>query len=106
MGYDRGSGGSVPNLVSGADGAVYSENGGSIMRVTSKGLVPVYKLAEDSVQGFWPTNFAFGPHGALFADELPGNQGFESRQEFISIREGSTKVLWTEPKSAAARHLS
>lgn len=106
VGYDRGSGGTVPELVSGPGRAVYSEDGGTIMRVTSRGLFSVAKLAVIGVQGFWPTNFAFGPHGTLFVDELPGSQGFESRQELISIREGSTKVLWTEPKSAAARHIS
>ena len=106
VGYDRGSGGTVPDLVSGPGSAVYSEDGGSIMRVTSKGLVPVDKLGEVGVQGFWPTSFAFGPHGTLYADELPGNEGFESRQELISLREGRTKVLWTESKSMAARRIS
>jgi hypothetical protein len=103
VGYDRGSGGTVPDLASGPRGAVYSEDGGTIMRVTPTGLVPVHKLAEVGAQGFWPRNFAFGPRGALYADELPGNQGFERRQELISIRGARTKVLWTEPKSTAAR---
>jgi hypothetical protein len=102
VGYDRGSGGTVPELVSGPGGAVYSEDGGSIVRVTPTGLSPVDKLAEVGAQGFWPTNFTFGPHGTLYADELPGNQGFETRQELILVRAGSAKVLWTESKSIRA----
>ncbi|HWD24018.1 MAG TPA: hypothetical protein VG368_01000, partial [Acidimicrobiales bacterium] len=93
VGYDRGSGGTVPDLVSGPGGAVYSDDGGTIMRVTSTGLTPVDKLAEVGVQGFWPTNFAFGPHGTLYADELPGSFGFEARQEIISHNGAETRVL-------------
>jgi hypothetical protein len=29
------------------------------------------------------------------------NVGFEARQELVSLRDRKTKILWTEPKSAA-----
>lgn len=104
VGYDRGSGGTIPDLVSDPDGAVYAANGGAIARVTPTGVAPVDKLVKVHGKYFWATNFAFGPHGTLYVDELPGNLGFELRQELVSLRGGRTRVLWTEPKSAAARH--
>ena len=104
VGYDRGSGGTVPELVSGPDGAVYAANGGAIVRVTPTGLVPVDRVVKVEGRYFWATNFAFGPHGAIYVDELPGNLGFEPRQQLVSIRGGRTRVLWTETKSAAAKH--
>ena len=104
VGYDRGSGGTIPDLVSDPRGAVYAANGGAIVRVTPTGVAKVDKLVKVDGKYFWATNFAFGPHGTLFVDELPGNLGFEPRQELVSLRGGRTRVLWTEPKSAAARH--
>lgn len=104
VGYDRGSGGTFPELASGPDGAVYAENDGAVDRVTPAGLVPIDRMVKVDNEYFWGTHFAFGSHGALYADELPGNIGFERRQELVSIRSGKTKTLWTEPKSAAAQH--
>lgn len=104
VGYDRGSGGTFPDLAKGPRGAVYAEDGSDIVRVTPTGLVPVDKLTKVDGQYFWASYFAFGPHGSFYVDELPGNIGFERRQEIVTRRGRTTDVLWTEPRSAAADH--
>jgi hypothetical protein len=55
-------------------------------------------------QYFSGTYFAFGPRGALYADETPGNIGFERRQELVLVSGRHTKVLWVESESVARRH--
>lgn len=104
VGYDRGSGGTFPDLESGPSGAVYAENDGEIVRVTPTRLIRIDRMVKVDRQYFSGTYFAFGPHGAVYADESPGNIGFERRQELVSVRGGRTNVLWIESKSAAASH--
>jgi hypothetical protein len=45
---------------------------------------------------FWLTSFAFGPRGVIYADELPGNGGFERHQQLISVTAGHVQLLWQE----------
>jgi hypothetical protein len=104
VGYDRGSGGTFPDLTRGPSGVVYADNGGGIVRLDPKGLIPVDPMVKVDGQYFSGTYFAFGPRGALYADETPGNIGFERRQELVSVRNGHTKILWTESESVAKRH--
>jgi hypothetical protein len=105
VGYDRGSGGTVPDLVEGPGGAVYADDGGSIMRLTPTRLILVDKLVNVDGKYFWATNFAFGGNGTLFVDELPGNIGFERRQQLVAVQQGGSKVLWTESSAIAIRHI-
>jgi hypothetical protein len=102
--YDRGSGGTFPDLTRGPGGADYSDNGGEIVRLTPKGLIPVDRMVKVDGQYFSGTYFAFGPRGALYADETPGNIGFERRQELVLVSGRHTKVLWVESDSVARRH--
>jgi hypothetical protein len=101
VGNDRGSGGTFPDLANGPKGAVYAEYGASITRVTRKGFVPIDSFVKVDGEYFAATYFAFSPRGHLYVDELPGNSGFEERQQLISDRAGKIKVLWTESKSTA-----
>jgi hypothetical protein len=104
VGYDRGSGGTVPDLTRGPNGAVYAANGGEIVRLTPKGLVPIKRMDMIDGQYFLGTYFAFGPRGTLYADEIPGNIGDEARQELVSVSGRRANVLWTESASAAKLH--
>jgi hypothetical protein len=103
VGNDRGSGGTSPDLTSGPGGQIYAEDGDTIARVTPKGLVLSHKFVKVDHQYFPLTYFAYGPRGSLYLDELPGNSGFEGRQQLVSDQGGTIKVLWTESKSAAAQ---
>jgi hypothetical protein len=103
VGNDRGSGGTFPDLANGPNGAVYAEYGASIARVTRRGLVPIDSFVKVDGQYFAATYFAFSPRGPLYVDELPGNSGFEERQQLISDHAGKIKVLWTESKSTAEK---
>ncbi len=72
------------------------------MRVTPTRLVPAAELSGVDGQYFWTMDFAFGPDGTLYADEIPGNLGFEARQELVSVARGRVTLLWTEPAEPAA----
>jgi hypothetical protein len=96
LGYARRSGGSLSVLERGPDGNVYGEDGPAIVRATSGGLVPTYQLPGL----FWLTYFAIAPNGVVYADEMPGNVGFEAHQELISDQAGRFDVLWQEANSA------
>lgn len=97
LGYARGSGGQTPDLVRGPGGAVYAADGGSIMRLGRSKLVMAYDL-NVTVDGeyFWLTAFAFGPRRVIYADELPGHDGFERHQQLISFTAGHAQLLWQE----------
>jgi hypothetical protein len=75
----------------------------AIVRVTPTHLVLVDELTKGESPYFDLTNFAFGPDDTDYADEIPGNIGFEARQELISLHRDSAEVLWTEPNSAAVQ---
>ena len=36
-------------------------------------------------EGFALTNFAFGPHGIIYADDYPGGTAFEAHQQLVSV---------------------
>lgn len=91
-GQARRSGGNVSVLERGPDGAVYGENGNVILRVEGNRLVPTFTFN----QYFWLTQLAFGPHGTLYADEIPGGGAFEAHQQLVSVRNAHVSLLWQE----------
>jgi hypothetical protein len=42
------------------------------------------------------SNFAFGPHGTLYADDLAGDTGFQAHQQLVSVSGARVKLLWKE----------
>jgi hypothetical protein len=97
LGYARRSGGNFSVLERGPDGSVYGEDGPTIVRVTSGGLVSTYQFPGL----FWLTYFAIAPNGVVYADEMPGNVGFEAHQELISDQAGRFDVLWQQANSVS-----
>jgi hypothetical protein len=79
-------------LERGPGGAVYGENGNVILRVEGNRLVPTFTFN----QYFWLTQLAFGPHGTLYADEIPGGGAFEAHQQLVSVRNAHVSLLWQE----------
>src|SRR5579863_1226882 len=82
----RRSGGDYSLLERGPGGIVFAENGATILRVEGRRLELAVKYGE-AVRGefFWLTYFAFGPHGGVYADELPGGTAFEARQQLLTL---------------------
>jgi hypothetical protein len=96
LGNARRSGGNLSVLERGPDGSVYGEDGPTIVRATPERLVTTYQLPGL----FWLTYFAIAPNAVVYADEMPGNVGFEAHQELISDQAGRFDVLWQEANSA------
>jgi len=97
LGYDRGSGGNVPDLERGPGGAVYAEDGSEIVRAAQNTLVPTYDLGVTvHDEYFWLHHFAFGRGGVIYADEIPGGEGFGRYQQLIEWEEGRVQLLWQE----------
>jgi hypothetical protein len=101
-GFARGSGGSNPILQTGPGGAVYVEHEG-ISRIQGNRLLPAYTgtpIDSDELRlngQYFPTlYFAFAPNGTVYADDLPGNMGFEFHQQLLAVRDHHTSLLWQE----------
>jgi hypothetical protein len=99
-GSARQTGGEDAWVQRGADGAVYGENADTIDQIYAAAalrLVPVH-MFKGTIGGedFNLTYFAFGPRGSVYADEVPGNTGFESRQQLVEVSAGRTRVLWEQ----------
>jgi hypothetical protein len=77
-------------------GAVYADNGPTILRVTSHRLLPALRFTQINHEYFWPTNFAFGAQGETYLDEIPGDGGFEAHQQLVARRDGRVTLLWQE----------
>jgi hypothetical protein len=105
LGYARASGGTLPLLVRGPDGAVYVGDGTGILRLAGTKLMEAYNL-DVTVRGesFWPTSFAFGRDGVLYADEIPGGGGFEAHQQLLSFHAGRVQLLW-EQENPTSRNI-
>ncbi len=69
------------------------------MRVDQNKLTPVFSFTHD-VNGeyFTLTYFAFGPGGVVYADEIPGGQGygFEAHQQLLSVSGKRVSLLWQQ----------
>ncbi|MGI8712616.1 MAG: hypothetical protein ACR2NR_05405 [Solirubrobacteraceae bacterium] len=92
----RQSGGDYSILQRAPDGAVYAQNGPTILRVTPHRLTTAFTIAKVRRQYFWPTYFAFGARGETYLDEIPGDGGFEANQQLIAIRDAHITLLWQE----------
>ncbi len=93
----RRSGGNYSILQRGPDGAVYGESGPTVLRIEDGRLVPTLKFTKP-IRGeyFWLTYFAFGPNGTLYADEIPGDSGFEAHQQLVSVANHRATLLWQQ----------
>jgi hypothetical protein len=97
----RRSGGDYSRLERAPDGTVYAEDGPTLLRITNLSLVPIVKFSRDMRREyFWLTYFAFAPNGTIYADEIPGDTGFEAHQQLLSVSHGRTNLLWQENNSA------
>jgi hypothetical protein len=92
----RESGGDLSLLQRAPSGRVYGENGPELLELDGRQLKPTH----DFGNSFWLTYFAFGPRGGVYADELPGNGGFEARQRLLAIGRGHATLLWEQPDKA------
>lgn len=101
LGYDRGTGGTVPDLVRGPGGIAYAADGSSVVRLGRTSMTPVLDIDKARGAYFWLTCFAFGRHGTVYADEMPGGVGFEPLQQLVSVTSGHATVLWQEPSDVA-----
>ena len=102
--FARGSGGNYANLQPGPGGAIYAAKPG-IARIEPHKLVPIASfngplstIDERRLRGqYFPlTYFAFSRNGTLYADDIPGNIGFEDHQQLLSISNGDISLLWQE----------
>ena len=95
----RRSGGDYSVLERGPGGGVFGEDGSTILRVDQNKLTPVFSFTHD-VNGeyFTLTYFAFGPGGVVYADEIPGGQGygFEAHQQLLSVSGKRVSLLWQQ----------
>jgi hypothetical protein len=100
-GQARRSGGAYPILQRAPNGAVLAENGATLVRVDDQRLDVAFAFAQ-RIRGefFWLTYFAYGPHGTLYADELPGGGGFEAHQQLVSVNGPHTNLLWQQTNKA------
>jgi hypothetical protein len=98
-GTARRSGGDSSILQRGPSGAIFGEDGSLVLRFARNGLVPAIKFGQQVAREyFWMTYFAFSPNGSVYADEIPGNSGFESRQQLVAVpNDGAIKLLWEQP---------
>ena len=96
VGFARGSGGNWPVLERGPDGAVYADSGGAVVRVERTRLVTTFVFNKMHGEYFYLSNFAFGPHGFLYADDLAGDTGFEAHQQLVSVSGTRVRLLWQE----------
>jgi hypothetical protein len=102
VGFARRSGGNYAILERGPNGSVYGMSGDGIMRVERRDLVPTFVFAKPvHGESFSPTYFALGPHRLIYADELPGDVGFEAHQQLVSVRNAHTTLLWQERNGGA-----
>lgn len=103
LGYARQSGGSYSVLQHGRGAAIFGELGDSIVRVGPDGLARTLTVnAQPNGQSFAMTNFTFTQTGTLYADDIPGNAGFEAHQQLLSDHGHHISLLWqqksTKPK--------
>jgi hypothetical protein len=93
----RRSGGGYSVLERAANGAVYAEDGPTLLRLADVSLVPTLTFSRAVHREYFElTYFAFAPSGTIYADETPGNTGFEDHQQLLSVTRRHAKLLWQE----------
>ena len=92
----RESGGGYSLLERAPNGRVYGENGPMLLEIDGRRLKPAHNFGDS----FWLTYFAFGASGSIYADEIPGDGGFEARQQLLMVHHGHKTLLWEQPKPA------
>lgn len=98
--YGRQTGGDYPVVEPGPSGAIYAGSGGGIERIEPHKLLTAFSFTKRlHGQYFGVTYFAFSANGTLYADDVPGNIGFESHQQLLSVSQGYTRLLWQENNS-------
>jgi serine/threonine-protein kinase len=92
----RRSGGNTSVLERAPDGLVYGESGSTFLKVQGHRATPAYSFPQTEHSYFWLTYFAFGPDGTMYADEVPGSEGFEKYQQLRAVRDDRSSVLWQQ----------
>jgi len=92
----RRSGGDTSVLERAPDGSVYGEAGSTFLKLQGNLSVPAYSFPSTRRSYFWLTYFAFAPDGAVYADEIPGDAGFERYQQLRVLRHDRSSVLWRQ----------
>ncbi len=98
----RRSGGSTSVLERAPDGLVYGESGPTFLKLEDGRAIPGYSFPQKPLTGFWLTYFAFGSAGTVYADEIPGNGGFEKYQQLRVVRHNRSSVLWQQTAADVA----
>jgi hypothetical protein len=91
VGFARRSGGDYATLERGPNGAVYGEDGSTIVRVAGHRLVPAFTF------GMPVRGESFPP---IYADDYPGGTAFEAHQQLVSVRNARVSSLWQEKNAA------
>jgi hypothetical protein len=94
VGFDRGAGGTFPVLQRGPGGAVYAEDGGSIMRIKARKLVALADWPVPTLEQFLTIGFALGLNGTIYADDIPGVISTGAHQQLIAVNNHHATVLW------------
>jgi hypothetical protein len=101
VGFARGSGGTEPVVQRSPNGTVYGSDGAALVRIDASKLVPAFAFNQRlRGQYFALTYFAFAHDGAIYADDLPGNQGFESHQQLVKLTGHQITLLWQETNTS------
>jgi hypothetical protein len=101
LAFGRQTGGNDAVVEPGPAGAICAGSGGGIERIEPHKLVTANSFTERlHGQYFGVTYFAFSANGTLYADDVPGNNGFEDHQQLLSVSHGHTNLLWQENNSA------
>ncbi len=92
----RRSGGNTSVLERAPDGLVYGESGSTFLELKGGRAIPGYSFPQRPRSGFWLTYFAFGPDGAIYADEIPGFGAWEQYQQLRIVHDNRSSVLWQQ----------
>jgi hypothetical protein len=98
----RRSGGNTSVLERAPDGLVYGESESTLLKVQGNRAIPAYSFPDTQRSYFWLTYFALGPHGTLYADEIPGFSAFEKYQQLRVVRDDRSTVLWQQTAADVA----